>query len=658
MNNNNLHLESSPYLLQHAQNPVHWQAWSDEAFEQAKEQSKLVLISIGYSACHWCHVMEHECFEDFEVADYMNKHFINIKVDREERPDVDQVYMEAVQLMTQQGGWPLNCFATADGRPIYGGTYFPKKKWMDVMSAIVKTAEREPIRIEEYAQKLSKGIIDNGIIKIKNEELDFKEILIQENIEEWSNEFDWDNGGLKRAPKFPLPNHLSFLLAVGARHENERILNYTELTLHKMAMGGIYDQIGGGFSRYAVDEIWKVPHFEKMLYDNGQLLSLYANAYKYFKNPYYKEICHGIVDWLKKEMVDDSGAFYSALDADSEGEEGKYYCWTSNELKELLLDNYEWVADYYNVNQNGFWEKGKNILLKTESDGDFIKKMKWSQDEFNINKSKVIKTLNEARDLKIKPGLDNKKISSWNGIMLKGLCDAFTMEQDASFLKLAISNAEWILNEQITNNTLIHCQTNTKNIEGFLEDYAFVVDAFIALYQITLEEKWLEQAKKLTEKSLELFLDTKSKMMYFTAKDTSLIARKMEVYDSVIPSSNSVMATNIFLLGHFYRKDEWIKNAEQMTKNMFSNIKQYAPGFSNWSMLMTHLIYGIEEFCITGVNAKKHLHSFASQYHAGRIICGGTDPQIPIAEYKGSKEKTLLYKCIKGRCLSPLELKI
>ena len=251
MNNNNLHLESSPYLLQHAQNPVHWQAWSDEAFEKAKQQNKLVLISIGYSACHWCHVMEHECFEDFEVADYMNKHFINIKVDREERPDVDQVYMEAVQLMTQQGGWPLNCFATADGRPIYGGTYFPKKKWLDVMRAIVKTAEREPIRIEEYAQKLSSGIIDNGIIKIKNEDLDFKERLLQENIEEWSSEFDWENGGLKRAPKFPLPNHLSFLLAVGVRHQNEQILNYTELTLHKMAMGGIYDQIGGGFSRYA-----------------------------------------------------------------------------------------------------------------------------------------------------------------------------------------------------------------------------------------------------------------------------------------------------------------------------------------------------------------------------------------------------------------------
>ena len=657
MNRNNLDLESSPYLLQHAKNPVHWQAWSEMAFEQAKKENKLVLISIGYSACHWCHVMEHESFEDQEVAEFMNAHFINIKVDREERPDVDQIYIEAVQLMTQQGGWPLNCFALPDGRPVYGGTYFPRNRWLDVMTSVVKTIQKEPLRIEEYAQKLSAGIRQNGIINNNKQNLNIEELILQKNIAQWEKEFDWENGGLKRAPKFPLPNHLSYLLAYGVQNNNEAILNYVDLSLHKMAMGGIYDQIGGGFSRYAVDEKWKVPHFEKMLYDNGQLLSLYANAFKHFRKPYYKEICNGIVDWLEKEMVDKSGAFYSALDADSEGEEGKYYCWSKEELKMILKDDFEWVSEYYNINQNGYWEEDKFILLKTETDIDFIKKKKWSQEEFKSKKKRVVEVLNKVRDKRIKPGLDNKKISSWNGIMLKGLCDAYSINQDENILMLAINNANWLVNEQIRNNTIIHCKTKTKNIEGFLEDYAFVIDAFISLYQITCDEKWLEQAKKITEKSLELFLDKESKLMFFTAKDTSLIARKMEVYDSVIPSSNSVMATNLFHLGHFYRNEEWIKNAQQMIKNMQANMSQYAPGYSNWAMLMLHVVYGVEEVCVIGENAKKHLGSFSSEYHPSRILCGGEKPTLPIAEYKTKKNKVILYKCIKGSCLPPLELK-
>ncbi len=625
------------------------------AFEQAKKENKLVLISIGYSACHWCHVMEHESFEDQEVAEFMNAHFINIKVDREERPDVDQIYIEAVQLMTQQGGWPLNCFALPDGRPVYGGTYFPRNRWLDVMTSVVKTIQKEPLRIEEYAQKLSAGIRQNGIINNNKQNLNIEELMLQKNIAQWEKEFDWENGGLKRAPKFPLPNHLSYLLAYGVQNNNEAILNYVDLSLHKMAMGGIYDQIGGGFSRYAVDEKWKVPHFEKMLYDNGQLLSLYANAFKHFRKPYYKEICNGIVDWLEKEMVDKSGAFYSALDADSEGEEGKYYCWSKEELNMILKDDFEWVSEYYNINQNGYWEEDKFILLKTETDIDFIKKKKWSQEEFKSKKKRVVEVLNKVRDKRIKPGLDNKKISSWNGIMLKGLCDAYSINQDENILMLAINNANWLVNEQIRNNTIIHCKT--KNIEGFLEDYAFVIAAFISLYQITCDEKWLEQAKKITEKSLELFLDKESKLMFFTAKDTSLIARKMEVYDSVIPSSNSVMATNLFHLGHFYRNEEWIKNAQQMIKNMQANMSQYAPGYSNWAMLMLHFVYGVEEYCVIGENAKKHLGSFSSEYHPSRILCGGEKPTLPIAEYKTKKNKVILYKCIKGSCLPPLELK-
>ena len=418
--------ESSPYLLQHAHNPVNWVSWSDEVFTKAKLQNKMVLVSVGYSACHWCHVMEHECFEDEEVAALMNTFFICIKVDREERPDVDQVYMTAVQLMTQKGGWPLNCFTLADGRPIYGGTYFPKEQWMHILKSLQHTFENDREKVEEYAEHLHQGVQNSELINDAKKSEQFSEEKLHEMVLRWSRNFDSMEGGDARAPKFPLPNNYEFLLHYGVKYQNDKVLKHVELTLDKIALGGIYDQVGGGFSRYSVDMLWKVPHFEKMLYDNGQLLSLYSEAYKYFKKPLYKRIVYQTIAWLQREMLTKDGAFYSALDADSEGDEGKFYCWNKKDMKAVLGDDYNWVSNFYNLNERGYWEEEKYIPLRTESDMSFAHKMNWSLEEFELKISKINQQLLDERSHRIRPGTDDKCLTSWNAITIKGLCDAYS----------------------------------------------------------------------------------------------------------------------------------------------------------------------------------------------------------------------------------------
>lgn len=445
---NELIHETSPYLLQHAHNPVNWVPWSESVFEQAKAENKLVLISVGYSACHWCHVMEHESFEDEEVAALMNKFFINVKVDREERPDVDQVYMTAVQLMTQQGGWPLNCFTTPDGRPIHGGTYFPKDQWMHILRSLQYTFTNEPGKVEEYAKNVHEGVVASELIDAPQKMEDFSETKLTELVQRWSRSFDRQEGGNSRAPKFPLPSNLEFLLDYGIRTDHESVLKHVELTLDKMAMGGIYDQIGGGFARYSVDMLWKVPHFEKMLYDNGQLLNVYSKAYRALKKPLYKRIVDQTIMWLEREMMDGSGAFYSALDADSEGVEGKFYVWKEDELEEVLGADFAWVKDFYEVNQRGYWEEENYILLRTKSDMEFARSQGWSSEEFEQKIKVVNQQLLDHRSHRIRPGLDDKCLTSWNAMTIKGLCEAYKVFGEEEYLLLALKSARWIVGHQ------------------------------------------------------------------------------------------------------------------------------------------------------------------------------------------------------------------
>ena len=356
--------ETSPYLLQHAHNPVDWYPWNETTLTKAQKEDKLLLISIGYSACHWCHVMEHESFEDEEVAKIMNENFICIKVDREERPDVDQIYMTAVQLMKQRGGWPLNCIALPDGKPFWGGTYFRKDEWKKQILGLANAYQNDRKKVLDFAEKLSNGIRQVEMVVKNPNQADFSWKDVDNMVSPWSERFDNSEGGSNGAPKFPMPNAYNFLLRYAHLSDNKEVLEHIELTLNKMAFGGIYDQIGGGFARYSTDRSWKAPHFEKMLYDNGQLVSLYSEGYLKFKNSLYKDIVFESLEFVERELLDETGAFYSALDADSEGEEGKFYVWNETELKLFIREDFEIFKDYFNVNNKGLWEHGNYILLR------------------------------------------------------------------------------------------------------------------------------------------------------------------------------------------------------------------------------------------------------------------------------------------------------
>ena len=374
---NTLIKETSPYLLQHAHNPVNWYAWNNKTLVLAKKENKLLLISIGYAACHWCHVMEHESFEDEEVAKVMNKHFICIKVDREERPDIDQVYMNAVELMTGRGGWPLNAIALPDGRPIWGGTYYRKNDWMNSLIQIANLYKTNPKKLEEYAAKLTEGVQQSGLVNINQEKEHFTKKYLQKCVTKWEIHFDNNLGGINKSPKFPMPNNYHFLLRYAYQTNNKELKNYVNKTLTKMAQGGLFDQIGGGFSRYSVDKKWHIPHFEKMLYDNGQLVSLYADAYLTNKKNLYKETVYQTLAFVERELMDKNGGFYSSLDADSLNdfgllEEGAFYVWTKKELQKIISD-FELFQDYYNINSYGLWENGKYNLIRTTDDICFAK---------------------------------------------------------------------------------------------------------------------------------------------------------------------------------------------------------------------------------------------------------------------------------------------
>ncbi len=642
---------SSPYLLQHAHNPVNWVPWSDDVFERAKKENKLVLVSVGYSACHWCHVMEHESFEDEEVAAIMNKHFISVKVDREERPDVDQVYMTAVQLMTQSGGWPLNCFTLPDGRPIYGGTYFPKEQWMNILKSLRYTFDNDLEKVLEYAENLHEGIQRSESIVAAETDARFDKDILHELIQRWAPSFDRDFGGNSRAPKFPLPSNLEFLMEYAILQGDQRVLDHVETTLDRMAMGGIYDQVGGGFSRYSVDMLWKVPHFEKMLYDNGQLLTVYARAYAHFKKPLYKRVVAETIAWLEREMLDDSGAFYAALDADSEGVEGKFYVWNVDELEAVLGRYFPWVRRVFEINQNGHWEHGNYILLRRKSDEETCKELDCTQEEFEAQLYRVQELLLSARSHRIRPGLDNKCLTSWNAMAVKGLCEAYAVFGETHFLNLALKTARWLEETQLKKGVL-HRNYNKgeTTIEGFLEDYSHTIDAFLSLYQVTFNPKFLHTATALMETCIAEFGDSDSQMFYFTKSNTKLIARKMEINDNVIPSSNSVMARNLYYLGRFLHNAKYLDRARTMLGNVYEGMEQYGSGYSNWAMLLLHEIYGLAE--IVAMPEAKGFETLRAEEIPFALYAKYAS-EIPMTQVKADAQDDQMFVCFEGTCKLP-----
>ena len=651
--------ETSPYLLQHAHNPVNWQPWGEKALALAKAENKLLLISIGYSACHWCHVMEHESFEDVEVAKVMNQHYVCIKIDREERPDVDHIYMSAVQLLTGRGGWPLNSIALPDGRPIWGGTYFPKAEWMEVLNAVAGFYAENVEKTVEYASKLHEGIEQNALVALSTAPAKADPLLIHALLSKWENQFDSQNGGTKGAPKFMLPNNWQFLLRAGNQFQSRKIIDQVTLTLQKMAFGGIYDQLEGGFARYSTDEIWKVPHFEKMLYDNAQLLGLYANAYKADPNPIYKQVITETVEFLRRELLSPESGFYSALDADSEGVEGKFYVWTKDELEQILGIDIGLFSHYFNVNPLGYWEHSQFILMRSEENKAFATRHQLSEVELEAKVKRWKSLLLAGREKRIRPGLDDKILSSWNALTISGLTSCYNALGDSQYLELALQNAHFLSQKLMGDDgKLLHSYKNGQaKINGFLEDYAFVIEAFIALFESSGDENWLHEAARLTEITLTQFFDADKSVFSFTSSDQrDLITRTYEIHDNVIPASNSVMARNLFRLALLFDKPSFRDISEAMLGSVVGNMTAYPSGYSNWSQLMLDLTESHLEVAIAGPNAINLLNELQKQYLPQVVFCAGThEKNLPLLAHRFVPEKTLIYICQNSTCQLPVE---
>jgi uncharacterized protein len=677
---NHLANSTSPYLLQHANNPVNWYPWSREALQKAKDENKLILVSIGYSACHWCHVMEHESFEDEKVAAVMNEYFVCIKVDREERPDVDQIYMSAVQLMSGRGGWPLNCICLPDQRPIYGGTYFRKNDWTSLLFNLADFYKNKPDEAEEYAVRLTEGIQQYESVVAVAQQPTYTGEDLEQIINNWKKYFDKVEGGLGGAPKFPMPNNWVCLMRYAHLAGDENVAAAVKLTLHKMAFGGIYDHVGGGFARYSVDGRWHVPHFEKMLYDNAQLISLYSEAFTWKQDPLYESIVDEIISFCLRELTSPQFGFYSALDADSEGKEGKFYIFTKAEIENILGAGAALFCTYYNITDDGNWEEeDSNVLFRKESDEQLALKLGLPVTDL-LNKINTSRSLVfEARSKRVRPGLDYKILASWNGLMLKGLCDAYRAFNKPQYLDIALKNAGFILDNLVTIggrlNRVASPQPSPQERElkvpsfgevpiaigigeaktplAFLDDYANIADAFMALYEVTFDEQWLVHARKLTDQAIAHYYNDEQGVFFYTADDDEqLIARKCEIMDGVTPASNSAIARNLKKLGLLFEDDNYTGISARLLSNVFQHFVKYPSSYSNWVSLFLEEIYTTCEIAITGEEAESLRQQMEKKYIPNKIILGGKKGSLPLLQNRFG-ERSQIFICRDKTCGLP-----
>lgn len=660
---NHLINESSPYLLQHAHNPVDWYPWGEEALQKAKDENKMIIVSVGYAACHWCHVMEHESFEDSLVAKIMNDNFVCIKVDREERPDVDDVYMAACQLSSRGScGWPLNSVALPDGRPFWAGTYFPKDRWMEILNTFIELNEKEPEKLIENADNLTKGIQSLETIDLEAEGAEVSKDALDKLASNFLMQIDMNWGGRKGKPKFPMPNNYEFLLQYHHFTNHKASLEAVDVTLTNLANGGIYDQLGGGFARYATDSKWVIPHFEKMLYDNGQLVGVFSKAYRQTKNPLYLKTVEETLEFIKRELSNGEGGFYSSLDADSEGEEGKFYVWTKNEIDSIISDSKtaEVFNDYFEVKEKGNWEHGKNILYRRKSAADIAKKHEISEEELLKMITNGSGKLMKARDQRIRPGLDDKVLTSWNALMLDGYAEAFKATGIEAYRTTAINSGNFITEKMMDKDYRLN--RNYKNgkasINGFLDDYAQSITAFISLYEITFDEKWLDHAKGLADYAIEHFLDESTGMFFYTSNlDPALIARKKELADNVIPGSNSTMAKGLFNLGLYLYNEDYSKMATQMLQNVSSQFidQDYPSFYSNWCQLYLTFVRPPYEVAIMGEDYDVKRREMMENYLPNAIFLGGnSEGKLELLKNKLPDGETMIYVCQNKVCKLPV----
>jgi len=668
---NNLSNETSPYLLQHAHNPVHWQAWSPDIFTLAQQHNKPILLSIGYAACHWCHVMERESFEQKEVGDYMNAHFINVKVDREERPDVDHIYMDALQAMTGSGGWPLNIFLLPDGKPFFGGTYFPPIKmtqrasWMEVLKGVKEAFDNNLEKLQQQANQLTQHIVKTNIVasdlqtNSSNSNDSWGVDAIQEVIatkEEvalmaqrilQSADTQW--GGFGNAPKFPQTFCLQMLFRSDAIHQDEASRVHAIRSIDKMIQGGIYDHVGGGFSRYSTDAQWQAPHFEKMLYDNALLLGVLAEAYQITQKEIYRKVIEDTFVFLQRELFNGEGAYFAALDADSEGIEGKFYTWSFDEIKKIIPDDLiHSFCKYYQVQPEGNWEH-TNILWTQES----------LEEGFSEKFVTAKKNLLTERSQRIRPALDHKIILSWNNLMITALCKCYAALGNESYKNRAVENMKWVENNFIddTASHLFHTNTNgIKKTFAFLDDYASLIKAYLDLQEITGDLSYLHKAKKWTEYVLENFIDEQNTFFYYTPQyQTDIIVRKKETYDGAQPSGNSMMCWNLYALGNFFLEPIWTAQAEKMMRMMRKMLLQYPSSFSFWGQSFALMAMGKKELVGVGPHSSELRKQILAPFLPFKWVILTPLEDATILSTKGRYSiDNQYYICFNNTCLAPV----
>ena len=665
---NRLVHESSPYLLQHAHNPVDWYPWGEEALTKAKEQDKPILVSIGYSACHWCHVMERESFENEDTAKLMNELFINIKIDREERPDIDHIYMDAVQAMTGSGGWPLNVFLLPDGKPFYGGTYFPPVKafnrssWNEVLTSVGNAYKTRKDELELQAQNLTQHIKQANIFGAAgiNKDEDLFSVNSLENITAnllKNSDKKW--GGFGNAPKFPQTFSIQFLLRDYYFTKNEESLNQALLSLDKMIYGGIYDHLAGGFARYSTDEKWLAPHFEKMLYDNALLLIVLAEAYQLTGVELYKATIEKTMEFIQKEMMSAEGGFYSALDADSEGVEGRFYTWDYSDIADILKEDAILFCEFYNVVKDGNWEH-TNILWITKSFTAFAAEKGMNEDEFEEILKECRSKLLADRSKRIRPTLDDKILIGWNALMNIACCKVYAATGIDRYKEMGENNMTFI-EKAFTKNgdkMWLHTYKNgTAKYPAFLDDYACLISAYIHLQEITTNCNYLLKAKKLTELVIENFLEEETGYFFYTEKNqVDVIIRKKEVYDGATPSGNAVMAINLHYLSTIFYEQKWNEHARKMVSSLGNAIVNYPTSFGNWACLMQQITYGSAEIIITGQNTTDLTAEVLKMYIPGKIfqVSNKEKNGFPLLENKQYLESALIYLCINFSCKTPV----
>ena len=642
----------SPYLLQHANNPVDWFPWEETALNKAQQEDKLLIISIGYAACHWCHVMEHESFEDEAVARLMNNHFVSIKVDREERPDIDQVYMQALQMLTGQGGWPLNIVALPDGRPVWGGTYFPKDQWIDYLTQIVSLKQKEPQRLLQYATHLEKGMQQLELEKSKDA-LTLEKNALDKALDRLDNKLDRENGGLLGAPKFMMPTLIDLFLS------SDQFKKHAHFTLEKIALGGVFDLIGGGFSRYSVDEKWHIPHFEKMGYDNGQLLYSYSCAYQDQAKAIYQEAVDKTISFLQRDLSDAQGGFYAALDADSLDAqktltEGAFYVWTISELETLGLLNQPYFKSYFGINQRGYWEKDQYVFFRKHSPLEFIQNNHLPESF----KNKIIaweEVLLRHRIKRSPARLDNKIICSWNALIGRGILKAANVFQNVSYLKLVKEHLRFMGKTFHKKEGGLY-RLNKKEatpVNGFLEDYSHLIAYYLDAYEAFFDPSFLDKANELIHYCMERF-KTQETALFVFAEEEKLILQTKEVNDNVIPSSNAIMAENLIRASIYLGEIDWQNHAKEMISHVAKEMLNYPRAYSSWLRLALSLQEPSIEIVVVGPKAIEWIKDLQRSYlNVSHWAASKTASEAPLFKGRYQAGKTLIYLCKNNRCNLP-----